>query len=79
MWSSFMSNLVWNFIVKYWPNKKSIAFKVVLNQVVWLLKKDVVAGLGEIGNPILQLISKVHPTIGYDINDSLVDKTKIKK
>ena len=44
-----------------------------------MLYKSVVAGLGEIGNPILQLISKAGPTIGYDINDSLVDKTKYKK
>jgi len=44
-----------------------------------VLYKNVVAGLGEIGNPILQLISKAGPTIGYDIDESLTDKTKIKK
>ena len=41
--------------------------------------KNVVAGLGEIGNPILQLTSKAGPTIGYDINESLVNKIKLKK
>ena len=47
-----------------------------------MLTKDVVAGLGEIGKPILQLISKITPTVGYDINEKLIDKkltTKYKK
>jgi len=44
-----------------------------------LIKKDVVAGLGEIGTPILQLISKAVPAIGYDINEKLVDKNKFIK
>ena len=43
-----------------------------------LLKKDVVAGLGEIGRPILQLISKGVPAIGYDINSKLMNKKNIK-
>jgi len=42
-------------------------------------KKDVVAGLGEIGTPILQLISKAVPAIGYDINKTLIDKNKLEK
>ena len=41
--------------------------------------KDVVAGLGEIGTPILQLISKATPAIGYDINEKLMDKKKFEK
>lgn len=41
--------------------------------------KNVVAGLGEIGNPILQLISKAGPVVGYDINPKLVDLKKFKK
>jgi len=44
-----------------------------------LIKKDIVAGLGEIGTPILQLISKAIPTIGYDINPKLIDKKKLEK
>jgi len=36
--------------------------------------KDVVAGLGEIGRPILQLISKTTNTYGYDLNPKLIDK-----
>ena len=47
-----------------------------------MLKKDVVAGLGEIGKPILQLISKTIPTVGYDINEKLIDRrlvTRYKK
>lgn len=43
------------------------------------MKKDVVVGLGEIGNPILQLISKATFTIGYDINPKLIDKKKIEQ
>lgn len=41
--------------------------------------KNVVAGLGEIGTPILQLISKAIPAVGYDINESLMDKEKFEK
>jgi len=42
-------------------------------------KKNVVAGLGEIGNPIFQLISKKVPTVGLDIEPKLVDKKTLKK
>ncbi len=41
--------------------------------------KDVVAGLGEIGQPILQLLSKTYAVIGYDIDEKLIDKKKLKK
>ncbi len=44
-----------------------------------VLKKDVVAGLGEIGNPIFQLISKAVPAIGYDVNPQLIDKKNLKR
>jgi UDP-N-acetyl-D-mannosaminuronate dehydrogenase len=44
-----------------------------------LVNKDLVAGLGEIGNPILQLISKAGPAVGYDMNEKLIDKKKFKK
>ena len=37
------------------------------------------AGLGEIGKPILQLISKKIPAVGYDINQKLMDKKKFNK
>ena len=43
------------------------------------MKKNVVAGLGEIGYPIFQLISKNEPTVGYDIDPKLRNKTKSKK
>jgi len=42
-------------------------------------KKNVVVGMGEIGKPIFQLISKVVPTIGYDINKKLITTNEIKK
>ncbi len=42
-------------------------------------KKNVVAGLGEIGKPIYQTISKTVPVIGFDLNESLIDKKNIKK
>ena len=38
------------------------------------LTKDVVAGLGEIGRPILKLISKTTNVYGYDLNPKLIDK-----
>jgi len=41
--------------------------------------KDVVAGLGEIGTPIMQLISKAIPVVGYDVNEKLMDLKKFKK
>jgi hypothetical protein len=43
------------------------------------MKKDVVAGLGEIGSPILKLLSKKQTTIGYDLDKRLVNETKFKK
>ena len=43
------------------------------------MKKDIVAGLGEIGSPILKLLSKKQITIGYDSNKRLVNETKFKK
>jgi UDP-N-acetyl-D-mannosaminuronate dehydrogenase len=42
-------------------------------------QKNVVAGLGEIGNPILKLISKNNICIGFDINPKMMNKTKYKK
>lgn len=42
-----------------------------------LTKKDVVCGLGEIGGPILQLISKSAPAVGYDTNSKLTDQRKL--
>lgn len=42
-------------------------------------KKDVVAGLGEIGMPILQLVSKAGTTVGYDIDPKLIDSKKLER
>jgi len=44
-----------------------------------LKKKHVVSGLGEIGSPILKLISKAEKAVGYDINTKLMNKTQFKK
>jgi len=41
--------------------------------------KDVVAGLGEIGMPILKLISKTNSTVGYDVNPNLQNKKQFEK
>jgi len=41
--------------------------------------KDVVTGLGEIGQPILKLLSKSQTVVGYDINPKLMDKKKFDK
>jgi len=43
------------------------------------MKKDVVAGLGEIGLPILKLVSKKEIVVGYDLNEKLMNKNKFKK
>ena len=44
-----------------------------------MMKKDVVAGLGEIGTPILKLLSKNSKIIGFDVNTKLMNKQKFKK
>ena len=44
-----------------------------------LLTKDLVIGLGEIGNPILKITSRGFPTVGYDIDPKLMDKKKYRK
>lgn len=43
------------------------------------LEKDIVAGLGEIGNPILKLLSKSQIVLGHDINPKLVNQSKFQK
>ena len=42
-------------------------------------KKNVVAGLGEIGLPILKILSRKIQIVGYDINTKLMDKRKFEK
>lgn len=39
-------------------------------------KKNVIAGLGEIGKPIYLIISKNFPTYGYDLDPSRINKKK---
>ena len=42
------------------------------------MKKDDVAGLGEIGYPILKILSKKQTTIGYDIDKRLMNNQNLK-
>src|SRR5574337_1167633 len=42
-------------------------------------KKNLVVGLGEIGGPILALISKATPSAGYDIDQKLMNVKKFAK
>ena len=44
-----------------------------------IMKKDIVAGLGEIGLPILKLISKKEIAVGYDLDKKLMNETKFTK
>ena len=44
-----------------------------------VMKKDIVAGLGEIGMPILKLISKKGNAVGYDLDKKLMNENKFKK
>ena len=44
-----------------------------------IMKKDIVAGLGEIGQPILKLLSKKELTVGYDLDKKLMNSKKFKK
>ena len=41
--------------------------------------KDLVLGLGEIGNPLLKLLSKKQLVVGYDINPNLMNIQKFNK
>ena len=41
--------------------------------------KDIVVGLGEIGSPILKLISKATIVVGYDVNQKLMDIKQFEK
>jgi len=43
------------------------------------LEKDIVAGLGEIGNPILKLLSKSGIVLGFDINPKLIKQNQFLK
>ena len=44
-----------------------------------IMKKDIVVGLGEIGLPILKLISKKENAVGYDKNPKLMNDKTFKK
>ena len=44
-----------------------------------MLPKDIVIGLGEIGAPIYNLLSRTFPTAGYDINPKLMNHQKYEK
>ena len=44
-----------------------------------MVKRNIVAGLGEIGKPLLKLISKGDFVVGYDINPNLTNEKKFKK
>jgi UDP-N-acetyl-D-mannosaminuronate dehydrogenase len=41
--------------------------------------KDMVLGLGEIGNPIYEILSKKYLVVGYDLNTNLMDLKKYEK
>jgi len=43
------------------------------------MKKDVVAGIGEIGRPILKLLSESNIVVGFDLNPNLMDKRKFER
>lgn len=44
-----------------------------------IMKKNIVAGLGEIGMPILKLISRQSATVGYDTNPKLVNHRQLSR
>jgi len=43
------------------------------------MKKDIIIGLGEIGKPILKLLSKKNIVVGFDLNHDLMDQIKFEK
>ena len=44
-----------------------------------IMKKSIVVGLGEVGNPICKLLSKKTITVGYDIDQKLINMKKFKR
>ena len=44
-----------------------------------MMKKDIVAGIGEIGKPILKLLSKDNIAVGFDLNPDLMDERKFER
>ena len=53
---------------------------LIKGRKLWtVMQKNLVVGLGEIGLPILKLISKKFNTVGFDINKKLMDKKKYEK
>ena len=51
----------------------------MLKKIQIMREKDIVTGLGEIGTPILKLISSSELAIGFDINPKLSQVNKLKK
>jgi len=43
------------------------------------MKKDIVVGIGEIGKPILKLLSKHSTVVGFDLNPDLMNKRKFER
>ena len=43
------------------------------------MKKGIVVGIGEIGKPILKLLSKNNTTVGFDLNPDLIDERKFER
>ena len=43
------------------------------------MKKDVIAGIGEIGRPLLKLLSKQNIAVGFDLSSELKDKRKFER
>ena len=43
------------------------------------MKKDIVVGIGEIGKPILKLLSKHGVVVGFDLNPDLMDERKFER
>ena len=41
-----------------------------------IMKKSIVAGLGEVGSPMHKLLSKKTITIGYDVDQKLMSQKK---
>jgi UDP-N-acetyl-D-mannosaminuronate dehydrogenase len=43
------------------------------------MKKDIVVGMGEIGKPILKLLSKNNIVVGFDLKPDLIDERKFER
>ena len=73
------SNILKYFESKYQEQINQKQYIIIKKLSIMKSEKNVVAGLGEIGNPILKLFSKYDLVVGYDVNPKLMNNKKFER